>query len=242
MKASHRQQLIVLKLQQHDTLISRLRRQRVQLPARLDLEALQGELQATKSAFMALQRVTDMNRAEISRLENDIEMVRERKARNTALLAGSSSSREAQNLQAELDRLADRQLALEDRELEIMETVEAAQSEYNAAEEALNAVDGRRASLQSAIVAGEELIDRELADVIEERAGLAAELQRDILDLYEDLRSRYGLGAALLRGNVSEASNMTLAPAEMQQIMATPRDEIVFCPGTGVMLVRTGDE
>jgi predicted nucleic acid-binding Zn-ribbon protein len=35
---------------------------------------------------------------------------------------------------------------------------------------------------------------------------------------------------------------MALAPAELSDIRATAPDEVVFCPGTGAILVRGADE
>lgn len=238
MKASPRQQQLLLELQDLDNAQARARRRRAQLPERAELAGMQGEHSAAKEAFMELQRELDAQSADIGRLENDVETVRQRRARDEQLLAASTSPKEAQALQGELEALARRQNELEDRELELMEANEETRIGFDAAAAALAGVDARRSQLESAIAEAERGIDAELASLAEERAGLAAELQRDLLDLYEQLRGRIGVGAARLRGNVSEASNMALAPAELSDIRATAPDEIVFCPGTGAILVR----
>ncbi|MBN9612301.1 MAG: hypothetical protein J0H64_02335, partial [Actinobacteria bacterium] len=111
-----------------------------------------------------------------------------------------------------------------------------------AASAALAAVDGRRGALTEAIAEAERTIASEAAAAAEARRGLAAETQGDLLDLYETTRARIGIGAARLRGNVSEASNMALAPAELTDILAAPTDEVVFCPQTGAILVRVQAE
>ncbi len=227
MKASPRQQQLLLELQDLDNAQARARRRRAQLPERAELAGMQGEHSAAKEAFMELQRELDAQSADIGRLENDVETVRQRRARDEQLLAASTSPKEAQALQGELEALARRQNELEDRELELMEANEETRIGFDAAAAALAGVDARRSQLESALA--------------EERAGLAAELQRDLLDLYKQLRGRIGVGAARLRGNVSEASNMALAPAELSDIRATAPDEIVFCPGTGAILVRDID-
>jgi len=58
----------------------------------------------------------------------------------------------------------------------------------------------------------------------------------------QSLRGRIGIGAARLRGRVSEASNMELAPAELTDILAMAPDELVHCPQSGAILVRVSDE
>lgn len=242
MKASPRQQRLLLDLQDHDNLLARLRRKRQQLAERAELGALQGELTEVKSAFMAVQRELDAQSADIARLENDVETVRQRRRRDAHLLAESTSAKEAQALQGEIDALERRQNALEERELELMAANEETQSRYDAAAEALARVDERRDELTANLLEAERAIDAEIARASDERAGISAELQRDLLDLYEQLRQRGGIGAARLRGNVSEGSNMALAPAELQEIRSAAPDEITFCPGSGAILVRIDED
>ncbi|MCB1274402.1 MAG: hypothetical protein KDB25_08445 [Leucobacter sp.] len=241
MKASPAQQQRLLDLQDLDTAIARLRRRRDQLPERAELAGLQGELTAAKEAFMAVQRELDTQNAEIARFESDVETVRARRERDTQLLSASTSPKEAQALQDELDTLARRQSELEDRELELMAANEDTQAAFDAATQVLAAVDGKRSALTTAIDDAERAIDAELASTAEDRAGLAAEVQRDLLDLYESTRARGGVGAARLRGNVSEGSNMALAPAELTDIRAAAPDEVVFCPQSGAILVRLAE-
>lgn len=238
MKASTRQQRLLLDLQDLDNTLARLRRKRSTLPERASIEGLGDETAAARDAFMTAQRELDTLRVELERIEADVATVQQRRDRDNEMLAVSTSSKEAQALQSELDTLARRQGELEDRELELMEAVETAQASFADAEAVLAGVDGRRAEFQAQLEAAEQAIDVELAANSKERAGVAAELQRDILDLYESIRARTGVGAARLRGNVSEGSNMALAPAELSDIRATAPDEIVYCPGSGAILVR----
>lgn len=241
MKASPRQQRLLLDLQALDNSIARLKKQRGALPQRAELAAMQGKRTAAKDAFMAVQRELDTQNADIERLESDIELVRQRIKRDNELSAASSSAKEAQALQAELETLGRRQVELEDRELELMEANEQTQAVYNAASEALAGIDGRRQTIIDAINEAEAKIDSELAATTRDRAGLAAEVQRDLLEHYESLRTRIGIGAARLRGKVSEASNMELAPAELSDILAMAPDELVHCPQSGAILVRVED-
>lgn len=242
MKASPRQQQLLLDLQQLDNTLARIRRKRTTLPEREELAALSAEQLTAKEAFMAVQRELDAQSAEIARFESDTETVRQRRERDNQLLTASTSPKEAQALQSELETLARRQRELEDRELELMEANEETLARFDTAAAALAGVDARRAELEAAIASAERELDAESAAAAAERAGLAAEIQRDLIELYEELRGRLGVGAARLRGNVSEASNMALAPAELSDLRAAAADEIVFCPGTGAILVREFEE
>lgn len=241
MKATPSQQATLLTLQALDTALLRLRRSKQQLPERASLAELQGEASQAKDEFMRIQRQLDSQAAEIARVEDDTETVRSRRKRDEALLEGTASIKEIQALQGELEALARRQSELEDRELELMEANERTSAEMEAASSRLAGVEGKRETLIRAIADAESRLDSEFAAASEERAGLAAEVQRDLLELYERTRDRSGIGAARLRGNVSEGSNMALAPAELADLRAAPADEVVFCPQSGAILVRDAD-
>lgn len=242
MKASPRQQRLLLDLQDLDTTIARVRRKHATLPERAELDGLSGEIAAAREAYMAAQRELDTYTAEIERIEADVTMVQQRRARDEELIAQSTAAKEAQALQSELETLARRMGELEDRQLAVMEQQEVAQAAFTEAERVLGGVDARRAEIQASIDAAEALLKREFDSNTEERAGVAAELQRDVLEVYEELRARIGIGAARLRGNISEASNMALAPAELSAIRSAAPDELVYCPGTGAILVRVDEE
>lgn len=242
MKASPRQQRLLLDLQDLDTTIARVRRKHATLPERAELDGLSGEISAAREAYMAAQRELDTYTAEIERIETDVAMVQQRRARDEELIAQSTAAKEAQALQSELETLARRMSELEDRQLAVMEQQEVAQAAFTEAERVLGGVDARRAEIQASIDAAEALLKREFDSNTEERAGVAAELQRDVLEVYEELRARIGIGAARLRGNISEASNMALAPAELSAIRSAAPDELVYCPGTGAILVRVDEE
>jgi predicted nucleic acid-binding Zn-ribbon protein len=242
MKASPRQQLLLLGLQDLDNVAARLRRRREQLPERAQAGALEQEVTAAKQSFMSVQRELDTQLAEIERLDSDTELVRVRLQRDEQLLSASSSTREVQALQQEIEVLTRRKSELEDRELQMMESHETTQRQFEEATQKLESVQQRRRELGEALAQGEREIDAELKEISDERAGHAAELQRDLLDHYEALRARHGLAVARLRGNVSEASNMELAPAELASIRSIAADELAYCPQSGAILVRIEDE
>lgn len=242
MKASPRQQRLLLDLQSLDNTIARLKKRHVQIPERQELAAMKGERDAAKDAFMATQRELDTQSAEIARLESDVELVRQRIQRDNELSAVSQNVKEAKALESELEVLGRRQADLEEKQLDLMAQNEETQKVHEATSAALAGVDARRQAIVDAISKAETAIATELSATVRDREGLAAEVQRDLLTHYETLRARIGIGAARLRGRVSEASNMELAPAELTEILAVPADELVYCPQSGAILVRVGDE
>lgn len=241
MKASPRQQQLLLDLQDLDNTVARLKRKHAGLPERAEIAAMQGEADAAREAYMAVQRELDTQNAEIERIESDLGMVRQRMERDNQLMSATSSPKEAQALQQELDTLAHRRQVLEEKEFELLEANEQTQATFETVSAAMKAVDDRRRSLAEALSAAEEAISEQLRSTLQERKGLAAEIQRDLLEHYEAIRARVGVGAARLRGKISEASNMELAPAELSEILALPSEELAHCPQTGAILVRSAE-
>ena len=242
MKATPRQQLLLLELQQLDHSLARLRKRNEQLPERVELTALEAERDEVRNRYMEAQRELDAKRLELSRIEADVAVVEQRKQRDNELLAVSTSSKEAVALQSELDTLSRRKDELEERQLAAMEVADAAEQVFAEAETVLAGVDERRADIHARISTAEAETAREQGEQETARAGVAAEVQGDLLALYEKTRAQAGIGAAKLRGNVSEASGMALSPADLSTINQTPHDEIVFCPETGAILVRVIEE
>jgi predicted nucleic acid-binding Zn-ribbon protein len=177
-------------------------------------------------------------RRELSRLEGDVALVEQRLTRDRGRLAATSSARDAQGLESEIASLLHRRSVLEDDELEVMGRVEDGEAALASAEAALAATEARIAALQADrddALAG--LAEQE-ARAAEQRAALVAELPEDLVALYDRQRTRYGIGAAPLRGTVSGGSNMALTGADLAQVRAAPPDAVVLDPDSGCILVR----
>lgn len=242
MKASPRQQQLLLELQELDHEEARLSRRLKQLPERAELEALTGRSQETKDVFMQAQRTLEDLQTEIGKIQTDVHTVDQRHQRTTERLSTSTQAKEANALQDELTTLETRKRVLEDRELELMEQLEEAQTAFEEATTRVNEVEAEAARLRTAIQTAEEEVRELRTSNREDRAGLAAEVQGPILDVYEHTRERYGIGAARLRGRVSEGSNMELDAADYRAALDTPEDELYFCPTSGAILVREPEQ
>ena len=242
MNASPRQQRLLLELQDLDTQRARLTRRLAQLPERAELEAIAPRHAETRERFMRAQRALEDLQTEIGRLESETEVVRQRHIRTSDRLAASTQSKEATSLQEELTVLEHRRNVLEERELEVMQAAEDAETEFAAATAAVEEVNAETEQLRTAIQRAEAATADQLTELETERAGLAAEVQGPVLDIYERTRDRYGIGAARLRGRVSEGSNMELDPSDYQAAINTPADELYFCPTSGAILVRGVEE
>lgn len=239
MKAAPEQQRKLLELQAFDTDLVRLGRRESQLPERSQLEQIAAESSATRDEFMARQRALEDTQLEMQRLEADVALVMERLHRDESKLDTSTSGKEASALTHELESLKAREQQLEEVQFVVMERLDAEQKAFAEAEAKLEQLQTARLEAQTALDQAIAQIAFERAQIGEARASIASSLPSELLDLYEQTRERYGIGAALLRGRISEGSNMALTDADLVEIRETDPNEVVFCQASGCILIRT---
>lgn len=238
MKASMRQQHLLIDLQEIDTALLRLTRRLEKVPEKVALQNLEEGHKQARAEFFESQKVVEGLQLEISRIASDNKMVSERKDRTSSRLSASVSAKEAAALQEELDTLERRASNLEDQELEVMQQVEDAEKIKAEFQEKLSVFEVEHKNLSDAVLVAEKDVAAERARLTNERDGLSAEIQGDLRAVYERTRERYGMGAAKLVGRVSGGSNMQLDAADLAEVASLADDEIYFCPVSGVILVR----
>ena len=74
-----------------------------------------------------------------------------------------------------------------------------------------------------------------------QRDEFAAGLDAGMLAVYEKTLAKRGVGAARLFHGTSEGSGMQLSPGDLAEIKAAAEDDIVFCPDSGCILVRSAE-
>jgi uncharacterized protein len=244
MRADPSAQLRLLDLQALDTKLGQLAHRRRGVPQIVELEALAvraGELRDREVAIRTA--VSDLER-EQAKADGDVAAVRDRIARDRALLqAGNvASARQLEDLQREVDSLTHRVAVLEDAELEVMEKLEDAQARAAAVAADVAALTAARLSAQRDRDAAFADIDAEVARVEGERVRVVADVPADLLALYDRIRADSGgLGAAPLHRGRCQGCQLTLTPADLGRIRAEAPDEVVRCEECRRILVRTAE-
>jgi predicted nucleic acid-binding Zn-ribbon protein len=191
----------------------------------------------------ALEAAESDLRREQAKAEADVDQVRSRVERDrTRLDAGQvSSPRELENLQSEIASLVRRQSDLEEIVLDVMERQEAAELRRKT----LTQEEGELASQRDEVVARRDAALGEIGEQEEKagslRAGVAADVPGDLLDLYGKLRAQHGVGAAALRRGRCEGCHLSLNTVDLARIRAAPPDEVLRCEECRRILVRTPD-
>jgi len=240
-KASPADQNELLRLQAADTRLAQLAHATKNLPQAVELLKLQPEVEALRARWIAATGELEDARAELKRIESDVQVVDARAKRDSDRVQQSASMKDVQALEAELASLAKRKNDLEEIELTVMQRVEDL-------EQALAGVEAERAELNGRVAAleGEReeeagKLEAQRTALAKDRAAIAETLPADLIELYERQRTRYGIGAAALIRGVSMGSNVKLTESDLSDIRRAAADDVVLCPDSGAILVRGED-
>ncbi|WP_420372059.1 zinc ribbon domain-containing protein [Pedococcus badiiscoriae] len=226
-----------------DTRLDQLEHARKTLPEHAVLADLQTKAAGLDSLLVrARTELGDIQR-EVAKAEADVQLVRDRAARDQARLdSGAGSAKDLQAIQHELASLVRRQSELEDVEIEVMERAEDAES-------AVAQLEVEHTTLAAQLTAATEARDAALADleleatkVAAPRADIVAGVGEDLVALYEKIRVQSGgLAAAALRQRRCGGCQLELNNVDMNRIKAAPADELLRCEECRRILVRTAE-
>jgi len=241
-KADLTAQSALLDLQAQDSRLAQLQHRKKSLPehARIqELEARASDLDGAR--IEADTEVADLTRDQ-KKADAEVEQVKTRRARDEERLNSGAigNPKDLESLQHELVALERRISSLEDDELEVMESLEEAQSRLTSVQSELTSVkeelDQAVASRDAAVV----VLDEQAADAQADRDRVAASVPDDLIALYDKVRGQYGgLGAAALRARRCEGCRLELNGADLRDLAAAPEDEVLRCPECSRILVRT---
>ena len=241
MNAESARQLRLLDLQAIDTRLDQIGHARTHLPQLAELADLLGKARLIDDQLVRSRTELDDVQREVAKAEADVQLVRDRAARDQARLdAGTGTAKDLQAIQHELTSLARRQSELEDIELEVMERAEAAESDVAELERGRGELTERITALEVARDEALARLDGEAADIGAPRPTVVDEVGADLVILYEKIRAANGgTGAAALRQRRCGGCQLELNPVEIQRLRVAPEDEVLRCEECRRILVRT---
>ncbi|WP_425460099.1 zinc ribbon domain-containing protein [Humibacillus xanthopallidus] len=226
-----------------DTRLDQIAHARTHLPQLPAIEAARRELSALDTDIVNARTTAGDVRREVAKSEQDVQLVRDRAARNQSRLdAGQGSAKDLQALQHELASLARRQSELEDLELEVMERSETLDAR-------VVQLDADREQLAARLAALESERDAALADLAAEeakvgsgRADIVAGIGEELAALYEKIRaSSGGLAAAELKHRRCGGCRLELNNVDLSRIRSAAQDEVVRCEECRRIMIRTAE-
>lgn len=237
------EQRALLDLQALDTTLAKLAHQRSSHPTLATLEELTGRAEDLERTIAQADVLVSDTRRELIKAETDVEQVRNRADRDRQRLeAGTGSPKDLQALQSELESLGKRQNDLEEVELGVMERLENAEQEREAAASQLRAIRDDIAKTEDERDAAFAELDAEAATAKARRDEVAAGINDALLALYERIRTKTGgLGAVALRGGATQGIQIPLSLTEKAAIEAAPPEQVLRSEDYDYILVRLDD-
>lgn len=232
--------MTLLEVQRHDLEIDRAHHRRATLAEAARVSELEASARTLDDDITrAAVEVSDLE-AEQRKADADVDLVRQRAAKDRELLETINDAKQLSNLQHELESLARRQSELEDVELEVMERLDAAQKSHAD-------LLSRREALAGELETARSALDNALADLADDeriatqaRSSAADGLPTDLLALYDKLRAdNGGIGAAALHRGRCEGCRIELTPVDLGRIREAPETEVIRCEECRRILVRT---
>jgi predicted nucleic acid-binding Zn-ribbon protein len=239
MKAEVVQQRSLLELAELDAELSRIEHRAKNLPAQQQLEEAQAAHREANDRLATVQIAIEDLDGQVAKFEAEIDAVRQREDRDRSMLsAGTVDARQLTELQHELETLERRQSSLEDSLLEVMERREELHGQQAAELAAIDELQAKLTQAQRACDDARTEIDQLRHQSVSRRDELVAELDADLVALYERQRARGGAGAGRLLGRRCGACRIEIDKGELARISAAADDEVLRCPECGAILLR----
>lgn len=210
--------------------------------------ALRSELVVIDEATAAHQLVADEvgeRRSLLDRqqaeLDAEVSTIETRRAEiETKLYDGSvTGTKDLLALQDEAKMLKERQVSVEDDELEIMEAVELLEAELEPTDAEIRGCVASRAEHEVLLETALGEIDAEVLRLEGERTGAVDPIPLDLLHQYEALRDDLGgVAVARLVGSTCDGCHMSLSAVAFDQIKRQDDDAVLNCDQCGRLLVR----
>lgn len=240
MNASPEQQRVLLDIADLDRRLQQAERQRTTPAEGPRINELAKERQEQLRELTRLTGTRDDIRTELSRVESDVKVTEQRRARDSDRLATSTNPKDAQALERELASLAMRVSALEDQQLEVMDRVEKAESDLAAQQALIDATTAEGSELTARAKAAISAATSEIEHLTRDREAVSADVPAALLDEYTRRASR-GIGVGLLRRGTCEGCRMMLSGTHLNEVRQAAPDAVLSCPECGAILVRTDE-
>ena len=231
----------LLQVQEKDSQILAANHEIKELPERKEIEATQRKMLELDQALKAKESEVHENNRIQKRLEDEVATVEERIENQKRKLYGGEviAVKELQALEMDIDSLKERQIAIEDQIIEVMELNEPIQNEIQNLSTQQEENKENEANLFKVLQEAIKKIELRINQIKVEIVHLTNDLPNELISEYESLRSRPGhVGIARLVNRTCNGCNLELPAVEVDRIKKLSEDSIINCEECGCILVR----
>lgn len=237
MKLDKASQAALLRLCEVDMAIAHIKKEiakAIESPELVELRNKQSEL---AGELIAARTVVENFASAQHRADDDLHLVEERIAKDKDRLSQTSSPKDAQGLQSEIESLQRRKSDLEDAELELLAELEKANAE-------LLEVTVRKTSNSEALEALQLSIQAHIDDLknkgrkhTADREILISKITEEVLKKYSALAARQ-IAVGAIENRSCTACRMGLTANVIDSINSLSDDELGVCPECQAFIVR----
>jgi len=237
MKLDKASQAALLRLCEVDMAIAHIKKEitkAIESPELVELRNKQSEL---AGELIAARTVVENFASAQHRADDDLHLVEERIAKDKDRLSQTSSPKDAQGLQSEIESLQRRKSDLEDAELELLAELERANAE-------LLEVTVRKTSNSEALEALQLSIQGHIDDLknkgrkhTADREILISKITEEVLKKYSALAARQ-IAVGVIENRSCTACRMGLTANVIDSINSLSDDELGVCPECQAFIVR----
>lgn len=217
--------------------LKKLEQQAQKLKQDAENDALREQLLQKSTELSANLATSEALSRDRKRIQEEKQLVAKRLEQDLGRLKTTAVPRDAISLQHEIDTLEKRAAVL----TEELAGIEAEISRHN---EVHHRIERERDAVERDLELQREAIRLELEELRKQHTvdrsmaeRLRAELDSELLAEFEK-RSLRGVAVGLLRQSTCGACNMTLTSTALNNLLATPKDQIPHCPECSAILVR----
>ena len=233
----------LLDIQKFDLATDAARQRSATLPERQILPTLDADLAAIDARLIAAESERAQLQAEEEQLGSEVsEVARAIESAEVERYSGKRMNRDESAAHDESQQLLrERKESLEEREMELLESLEEVENRIGVEQESRSANRAEAERVRDAILAVESEVAAEVERLEGNRIDIAPSVPPQILTAYDRVRAQPragGRGAALLADGRCGACRIKLPSHEKTKMLAEPDDALIQCPQCRRILVR----
>ncbi len=237
MKLDRVGQSALLRLAEIDLEIAQIKHEITSAIESKELESLRSDLASVAGELIAARTSVENLEESQRRADDDLHLVESRIARDQERLLQTSSPKDAQGIQSEIESLSRRKSELEDTELAVLAELEDAQKALNEISERRDQINNSMNSLQAEIQTKVDDLKSRGRKLTADKEIVVGKISADVLSAYELLAKRQiAVGQVLNRS--CTACRMGLTASAIDALTDLAEDELGYCPECQAMIVR----
>jgi predicted nucleic acid-binding Zn-ribbon protein len=230
-------QSALLRLAEIDLEIAQIKHEITSAIESKELESLRSDLASVAGELIAARTNVENLEESQRRADDDLHLVESRIARDQERLLQTSSPKDAQGIQSEIESLSRRKSELEDTELGVLAELEEAQKALNEISERRDQINNSMNTLQAEIQTKVDDLKSRGRKLTADKEIVVGKISADVISAYELLAKRQIAVGQVVNRSCS-ACRMGLTASAIDALSDLAEDELGYCPECQAMIVR----